>query len=122
MKKWSAFIMLTLVITLTACTSELEKTVAKANTELAQSRTKFLDSVTITGTNEISYHATIDVVKKVINTEEFSIMLQKEFASPKTDNSDLKDFKALGNVTVNYVFYDRNGEIITTITLTPDKY
>ncbi|GLB47774.1 hypothetical protein [Neptunitalea lumnitzerae] len=109
-------------ILLTSCTSKLEKTVAELNATLEKNNAVMVDSVTITGDKEVTYHLHIEVLKKVINLPHFEQMMEQEFYHKDEDNPDTQVFKDFEELTLKYTFYDRVGEHIYTLTLAPGEY
>ena len=80
-----------------------------------------LDSVTIESGSKFEYHSTlINVEKEKLNLDSFINITHQRIFGDLTDPSlqPMKD----NNITLAYLYMDKNGKLLSEFIITPDKY
>lgn len=105
-----------------------EKTLATATNvlnarcpEMVDQETR-LDSVLLSPEGKLTYHYTLLYREKsTINVKSFSGFLMPSIVNNVRLNPDLKMHRD-SSVTMVFIYLDRNGEFVTEIPLTPERY
>ncbi len=81
-----------------------------------------LDSASAKGATNFSYFYTlINVEKKAIHSDTVQAFLKPNLVDNIKYSPELKVYRD-NEITMDYYYYDKNGEFITTIAVTPDLY
>ena len=81
-----------------------------------------VDSASVSDRKTFQYHYTlIDMEKSEVNIDTVNKYIRPEVINNVKTNPDLKFFRKK-KVTMDYRYYDKNGEPVYTITVTPDMY
>ncbi len=106
----------------------LDKVLMNAASEINKSLPIMVDSETqldntiALPNNIFQYHYTlINNTVDEIDIEEMENGLKQMLANNMRNNPDMKTFRE-NNVTMNYMYKDRNGNFITKISITPSEY
>ncbi|WP_340200828.1 hypothetical protein [Ascidiimonas sp. W6] len=103
---------------------QMQEAAADLNTKLpiqtdAASR---LDSVAAFEDHTYSYYYTlIDVEKAAVNMDTVNKYVKPELLRNARTNPELKGFRD-HKITLDYIYYDKNGAYVTKITVTPENY
>ena len=81
-----------------------------------------LDSASAKGATNFSYYYTLtNVDKKVIHSDTVQAYLKPTLIDNIKYSPELKVYRD-HEITMDYHYYDKNGDSMTTITITPDVY
>lgn len=105
---------------------KLEKKLQKITTELNKLTPKLIDdftridSVSSKGEESITYHYTlVNLQKQDIQVDTVNKYLKFQIIEKVKTQSELKFFRD-NDILMNYKYYDKNGEFVTEISVTPD--
>ena len=102
----------------------LLNTAEEANTSFPMQIDQYLrvDSASVSDRKTFQYHYTlIDMEKSEVNIDTVNKYIRPEVINNVRSNPELKFFRKK-KVTLDYRYYDKNGEPVYTITVTPDMY
>ena len=81
-----------------------------------------LDSASTVSDKIFKYHYTLlNLEKSEINSEEFNNYMKPNLTKSVKTSSDLKEFRK-HKITMSYNYFDKNGEFITNIDVSPAMY
>ena len=81
-----------------------------------------LDSASTIGKTNFVYHYTLnDIVKSEVNIDTVDKYIRPNIIENVKSNPDLKVFRD-NNVTLDYKYYDKNGEFALDVSVTPELY
>lgn len=103
---------------------EMRDAAAEVNKETPMQVDEFtrLDSASTKGKTNFIYHYTLfDLEKSEVNLDTVNKYIRPGIIENVKSTPELKDFRD-NNITMDYRYYDRNGEFVTEITVTPDLY
>ncbi|TXE10743.1 hypothetical protein ES711_02215 [Gelidibacter salicanalis] len=81
-----------------------------------------LDSAASKGTTNFMYYYTlIDIDKSEVNVDTINKYIKPDLIENIKTHPDLKIYRD-HNITMEYKYYDKNGEFATAISVTPDLY
>ena len=81
-----------------------------------------LDSASTKGKTNFIYHYTlIDIDKSEVNIDTVNKYIRTDIIDNVKNSSELETFKD-NNVTIDYRYYDKNGEFTLEISVTPEIY
>ncbi|XLS29604.1 hypothetical protein ACJD0Z_02005 [Flavobacteriaceae bacterium M23B6Z8] len=103
---------------------QLKEAAADLNSKLPIHTDTFsrLDSVAAIGDHSYShYYTLIEMEKAEVNLDTVNKYVKPELLKNARTNPDLQGFRD-HKITLNYIYYDKNGEYVTTITATPETY
>lgn len=67
------------------------------------------------------YHTLLDIEKAAVNMDTVNKYVKPELLRNARTSPDLQGFRDYG-ITLEYTYYDKNGEYVTTITATKEDY
>ncbi len=109
-------------------TSKIERQLKQAsddlNTRLPMQTDAFsrLDSTTSIDHHTFKYYYTLlDIEKAAVNMDTVNKYVKPELLRNARTNPDLQGFRDYG-ITLEYVYYDKNGKYVTTIMATKEDY
>lgn len=103
---------------------ELNQTVEELNkiTPLKIDEFTRLDSVSSFKRKSLTYYYTLlQVNKSEVNIDSIKNYLKPNIIKSVKNSNELKVYKK-NNISMNYLYYDLNGEFITAIEVTPELY
>ncbi|MBA6154289.1 hypothetical protein [Gelidibacter maritimus] len=103
---------------------ELKKVVTEMNKQGPKQIDQFtrLDSVSSLGkTNLIYYYTLIDMAKSEVNLDTVNKYVRPEIIENIKNSPELKIYRD-NNITLDYKYYDRNGDFVLDIAVTPELY
>jgi len=103
---------------------ELHQTVEELNkiTPLKVDEFTRLDSVSSFKRKSLTYYYTLlQVNKSEVNIDSIKNYLKPNIIKSVKNSNELKVYKK-NNISMNYLYYDLNGEFITAIEVTPELY
>ncbi|GAB2766053.1 hypothetical protein [Salinimicrobium soli] len=81
-----------------------------------------LDSASSVGkTNVVYYYTLVEMERSEVNLDTVNKYVRPGIIENVKTHPDLKYFRD-NNITLDYNYYDKNGEFITEISVTPDLY
>ncbi|CAM1334652.1 hypothetical protein [Tenacibaculum aestuariivivum] len=81
-----------------------------------------LDSASAIGKTNLIYYYTLSEVKKTeVNIDTVNKYIRPNIIENVKNSTDLKIYRD-NNITLDYKYYDKNGEFITEISVTPKLY
>lgn len=81
-----------------------------------------LDSASTVSDQIFKYHYTlINMTKKEVNSDTVEKFIRPGIIENVKTSPDLKDFRD-NNITMSYNYYDKNGDFVLHIDVTPDLY
>lgn len=104
--------------------SELKQAVIELNNQSPMQIDQFsrLDSASTTGNKNFTYHYTLfDLEKAEVNLDTVNKYIRPTIIENIKTNPELKIFRD-NNVTMDYEYYDKHGNFITEISVTPEIY
>lgn len=103
---------------------ELNQTVEELNkiTPLKVDEFTRLDSISSFKRKSLTYYYTLlQVNKSEVNIDSIKNYLKPNIIKSVKNSNELKVYKT-NNISMNYLYYDLNGEFITAIEVTPELY
>lgn len=103
---------------------ELNQTVEELNkiTPLKVDEFTRLDSISSFKRKSLTYYYTLlQVNKSEVNIDSIKNYLKPNIIKSVKNSNELKVYKK-NNISMNYLYYDLNGEFITAIEVTPELY
>ncbi|SNZ00359.1 hypothetical protein [Flagellimonas pacifica] len=104
--------------------SELEKTALELNKQTPMQIDQFtrLDSASTKGKTNFIYHYTlVKIEKSEVNLDTVNKYIKSDIVDNVKNNPDLKIFRD-NEITLDYKYYDKNGELSIEISVTPELY
>lgn len=104
--------------------SELKKTASEFNKQMPMAIDDFtrLDSVSTKGKTNFIYHYTLlDTEKSEVNLDTVNKYLRPSIIQNVKESPDLKIYRD-NNITMDYKYYDENGDFTMEIAVTPELY
>jgi len=104
--------------------TELKKAATELNKETPLNIDEFtrLDSASTKGkTNLIYYYTLFEMERSEVNLDTVNKYIRPGIIENVKNSPDLKTFRD-NNITMDYRYYDKNGEFTTEISVTPDLY
>ena len=104
--------------------SELKSVALELNKQTPMKVDQFsrLDSASTIGkTNLIYYYTLTEIEKSEVNLDTVNKYIRPNIIENVKNNPDLKIFRD-NNITMDYKYYDKNGEFATEISVTPELY
>lgn len=83
--------------------------------------TRFDSASTKSGTNFIYYYTLVRSEKRDLNVDTLRKNMQSKLIENVKTNPDLKGFRDQ-NITMDYIYFDKDGELTVKIAVTPDLY
>jgi len=104
--------------------TELKKAATELNKETPLNIDQYtrLDSASTKGkTNLIYYYTLFEMEKSEVNLDTVNKYIRPGIIENVKNSPDLKTFRD-NNITMDYKYYDKNGDFTTEISVTPDLY
>lgn len=104
--------------------SNLQKAARELNEQTPVQMDQYtrLDSASAKGTtNFIYYYSLIDIEKSEVNLDTVNKYIRSGIIENVKTSPELKVYRD-HNITMDYIYYDKNGDLVTKISVTPELY